>query len=405
MADRHPLPTWLVLVLASAMLAACSSEETAPPSSSTSSGTGGQGGQGGQGGGSGGTDPCELRATQLQSALEATLAAETRAGGTAAAVITPDCGLWEGSAGEANAGVALEPTHLLRIGSVTKTYVAATVLKLVAAGSLSLDDTLDSWVAGVPNGDTITVRQLLNHTAGVYNYTDDTAYVNSLLANPDTPVDPQDIVDAAISHGPDFPPGTSWSYSNTGYILLGMVIEGVVGGAVGPELRSQTLDPHELDATFLDGEEPLGGELAHGFDPIGVDVTHAIHPSAPWTAGSMVATAGDAARWVTLLYGGDVLEPAQQTAMLEPVDISPGAQYGLGTFILSPPASSWVAHGHTGGIAGYLTRAFYFPNHDTAIATIVNSTAADPDAALEALTVLVLPLPKTITPFRPPAAR
>ncbi|MBW2455561.1 MAG: beta-lactamase family protein [Deltaproteobacteria bacterium] len=401
MANLRKLGTLSAVILAALTLAACGSEESGPSSSSTSSGSGGAGG----GGGAGGDESCALLAGQLQAALDQSLAVEARAGGTAAAVITPDCGLWEGTAGEANAGVPLEPTHLLRIGSVTKTYVAATVLKLVAGGSLSLDDTLDNWVTGVPNGDTITVRQLLNHTAGVYSYTEDTAYMNGVAANPDTPVEPQDMVDVAINHGADFPPGTSWSYSNTGYILLGMIIEAVVAGSVGPEIRSQVLDPQGLEATFLDGEEPLGGELAHGFDAIGIDATNTLHPSVPWTAGSMVATAGDAARWMTALYGGDVLEPAEQSAMLEAEDLGSGMEYGLGTFILSPPASPWPAQGHTGGIPGFLTNAFYFPDHDTAIATVVNSQAGDPAAALAALAMQVLPLPRRIIPARPPAAR
>ncbi len=173
--------TWLVL--AAALVAGCGDNlpATSPVTSGSTSSAGGAGGEG-VGGAGGGVDPqCTALAANLQQAVDD--ATTLPKGGTALAVITPQCGSWVGTSGEAHDGVPMAPEQLLRIGSVTKTYVAATVLLLVADGTLSLDDTLEPWVGGVPNGDTITLRQLLNHTSGVFNYTDDTAFMQGALAN------------------------------------------------------------------------------------------------------------------------------------------------------------------------------------------------------------------------------
>ena len=210
-----------VLVMALGLWVGCGDGGDATGAGGSGAGGGG-GAEGGGGAGGGGSDACAVLGDQLQAALEASFASEARIGGTVGAVRTPDC-RWVGAAGESDTGVALEPTNLLRVGSVTKTYVSAALLTLAEEGALSLDDTLDSYVSGVPNGDTITVRELMQHTAGVYNYTNDATFMMQALAAPDTPVDPQDMVDVAIAHGADFPPGSSWNYSNTGYILLGMI--------------------------------------------------------------------------------------------------------------------------------------------------------------------------------------
>ncbi len=101
-----------------------------------------------------------------------------------AAVITPGCGLWRGAVGTAGDGEPLTSEHLLRVGSVTKTYVSATILSLVADGSLGLDDTLDIWQPEIPGADIITVRQLLNHTSGIFDYTSDEDFLAELLADP-----------------------------------------------------------------------------------------------------------------------------------------------------------------------------------------------------------------------------
>lgn len=330
-------------------------------------------------------DRCELLAAELDATLAATLAAEDRPGGTVAAVITPECGLWSGAVGAAADGEPLTSEHLLRVGSVTKTYVSATILSLVADGSLGLEDTLDNWYPDIPNANVITVRQLLNHTSGIYNYTDDETFIVEALSNPTVAYLPGALVDVALSHPPLFEPGADWYYSNTNYILLGMIIESVTGETAAAAIRSRLLGPQSLDHTFLDGDESIRGTLAQGFGPEGEDQTFALHPSAAWTAGAATATASDLADWAMALYGGNAVSPDLRDDMLDLVDITeflPGASYGLGVVAFDASVVGTPLIGHGGAIPGFLSEMHYLPDYDSVIVTIVNSMEADPLATL-----------------------
>jgi D-alanyl-D-alanine carboxypeptidase len=335
-----------------------------------------------------GADPCDTLAAELDATLADTLAAADRPGGTVAAVITPECGLWRGAVGTAGDGEPLTPEHLLRVGSVTKTYVSATILSLAADGALGLDDTLDTWQPDVPGAGVITVRQLLDHTSGLYNYTDDEDFFAGILADPMAVYSPAELVAVATAHPPYFAPGAGWYYSNTNYILLGMIIEAVTGEPVAAAMRARLLDPQSLEHTFLDGDEPVQGALAHGFDRDGADVTFALHPSAAWAAGAITATAGDLADWAMALYGGGVVAPALRDDMLDLVDVGdllPGASYGLGVIAFDAGVVGTPLIGHGGAIPGFLSEMYYLPDHDSVIVTIVNSEEADPLAILGAL--------------------
>lgn len=377
------LSPWL---LALSLLVACGGDAATGTTGSggggatSSSSAGGTDGGGGEGGVAPG--PCDLLADSFDAALGAANDAEGLAGGTVAAVETASCGLWTGAAGEADDGVAMKTTSLLRVGSVTKTYVSAALVALADEGALSLDDTLSSFVTtGVENEDVITVRQLLNHTAGVFNYTEDGVFMNEVVLNPSMAYTPQQIVDVAVAHGAEFEPGTSWSYSNTGYILLGMVLETVTGESAGAHLRVAMLDPQGLDRTFFDGEEALPEPLAKGYGPNGEDLTAVLHPSVPWTAGIMVAEAGDLARWATALYDGDAISEAARAEMLTFV---PGENYGLGV-VQAFTSSGSVGYGHGGGIPGYQSVMLYFPELEASVAVVVNHQLRDPSNALLAL--------------------
>ena len=338
-------------------------------------------------------DRCEVLAAEFDAALADTLAAEARPGGTVAAVITPECGLWRGAAGTAGDGEPLTSEHLLRVGSVSKTYVSAMILSLVADGSLGLDDTIDSWQPDIPGAEVITVRQLLDHTSGIFNYTDDEDFFAALLADPARVYGPAELVAVATAHPPYFAPGEDWYYSNTNYILLGMLIEAVTGESVATAIRNRLLAPRSLDHTFLDGDEPVQGALAHGFDRDSEDVTFALHPSAAWAAGAVVATAGDLADWAMALYGGDVVSPELHDDMLGLVDISkfvPGGSYGLGVTAFDASLVGTPLIGHGGAIPGFLSEMYYLPDHDSAIVAIVNSEEADPLTTLGALAERIL---------------
>ena len=147
--------------------------------------------------------------------------------------------------------------------------MATVVLQLAAEGTLGLDDALERWLPGlVANGQAITLRQLLNHTSGIYNYTDDQALNSSLIRNPRRVLTPVELVAVATKHGPNFDPGTRWSYSNTGYILLGLVIEKATATSLEQELRERIFEPLALTRTRFPAAPTLPRPFAHGYLPV-----------------------------------------------------------------------------------------------------------------------------------------
>lgn len=284
----------------------------------------------------------------------------------------------------------LDAAKLHRVGSVTKTYVAAVVLALASEGALSLDDGVSKFVSGVPNGDAITVRQLLNHTSGIFNYTEDSAFMREALAG--TKTTPRAIVDVAAKHPTYFAPGGGWHYSNTGYVLLGMIAEQAGKAKLGELVRKRVLDKAGLKGTFFDGEEPLGGELATGLSAKGEDVTHLGDPSWVWAAGAMTATPGDVVSWIEQLGSGSFHDAATQKDRLTTVKTDdPSVAYGLGVMLYSARVTGGAGPGigHGGDIMGYHTQAFYFPEKKTTVVSIVDSDLDSPnDVSSAALDVL-----------------
>ncbi|HET9380079.1 MAG TPA: serine hydrolase domain-containing protein [Streptomyces sp.] len=257
-----------------------------------------------------------------------------------------------------------------RIGSLTKPFVATVVLQLEAEGRLSLDDTVDRWLPGVVEGHghdgrRITLRQLLNHTSGVYSYTADKDFSRAHFTRDgffehryDT-LAPADLVAVAMSHAPDFEPGTSWYYSNTNYVLAGMVVEEVTGRPYGEEIRRRVIEPLALGATSVPGHrvtvQPVGRGYSHlSPDPDGPvhDVTE-LNPSLAGASGEMISSAGDLNRFFTALLGGRLLPERQLTEMTTTVA---DTGYGLGLVkrTLSCGVTVW---GHDGTIHGFSSDA------------------------------------------------
>ena len=149
---------------------------------------------------------------------------------------------------------------------MTKTFVATVVLQLVGEGKAQLSDPVEHWVPGlVPQGRAITLRQLLNHTSGLYDYTDDPAYTRSRIANPRRVWQPRQLVTIAVRHKPLFRPGSDWAYSNTNYVLLGLVAEAVTSRSLVDELRSRIFRPLGLSSTAYPLGTTLGGRVVHGY--------------------------------------------------------------------------------------------------------------------------------------------
>ncbi len=257
---------------------------------------------------------------------------------------------------------ALRVSDSARVGSITKTFVSTVALQLVGEGRLRLDDTVARWLPGaVPGGAAITIRELLNHTSGLFNYTDDEQFLNAYLANPTRAWTPQELLAVAAAHPRLFPPGTSWSYSNTNYIVLGLVLQAVTGRDVATLVRERIVRPLHLDQTFLALDARIAGSHADGYIPPSLtgtpgylDVTD-WSPTVAWAAGAVVSSAPDLARFYSALLSGRLLPRPLLHQMTTTVPAALGLDYGLGIFRLATQCGTvW---GHDGSIPGYVSLA------------------------------------------------
>jgi D-alanyl-D-alanine carboxypeptidase len=300
------------------------------------------------------------------AALRAALTAVVDAGATGALALVDD--------GKDVSTVAVgaarldprRPLHVrdqVRVGSITKTVISTITLQLVGEGRLRLGDPVERWLPGaVPNGSAITLRMLLNHTSGIFDYTEDADWLAAVTADPYRYWSPQELIAVANTHPPVFPPGQGLSYSNTGYILIGLVLQKVTGQPVASLIRRRVVQPLHLHNTFFATAGRFHGPYAHGYYPPsltggGYLDTSAWPPSFAWTAGALVSNAPDLARLYQALLSGRLLRPALLRAMTTTVSSPayPGYGAGLGLFRLDTPCGTvW---GHEGGIPGYVSIA------------------------------------------------
>ncbi|MBB4893418.1 D-alanyl-D-alanine carboxypeptidase [Streptomyces olivoverticillatus] len=282
-------------------------------------------------------------------------------------------GTWNASAGVADLQSRRPrlPQDRFRVGSISKAFTSVVLLQLEAEGKLRLDDTVEHHLPGVVqghghDGNKITVRQLLNHTSGVFNYTEDpTVHAWISTGFPEHRYDthtPKELVAAAMRHQPSFAPGQGWHYSNTNYILAGMIVEKVTGHPYASEIDRRVLRPLGLRSTTLPGSSvrmpsPHGRAYSKLFseapDAKIYDVTE-LNPSWGWAAGEIISTTGDLNRFYRALLRGDLLPRHQQQELLTTVptgDAIPGGRYGLGVMAvkLSCDKTVWM---HSGGIHG-----------------------------------------------------
>ena len=307
--------------------------------------------------------------------------------GVVAAVQTPRY-TWVGALGVADraSGESMTPDMHHRIGSVTKTFTATLLLQAAEEGLLSLDDTIDQYVKGVPNGDKITLRQMADMTSGIASYTADEQWANELLSDPHRVWKPEELAQIGIKDSPLFDPGTEWFYSNTNYTLLGLVLEKVTDKPIGQLYREQIIEPLDLKNTsFPDpSDSSIPEPHAQGYTLQGqssggkpIDSTD-WSPSEAWTAGQMISTVDDLLVYGRALgTGKGLLSPEKQAERLgsfvsdvPPLNKPPlkgDLAYGIGL----GKDHGWV--GHNGEIPGYNTYLFYHPKLDAVVAVEVNS--------------------------------
>ena len=287
-------------------------------------------------------------------------------------------------------GRLMKVTDRLLLGSVGKTYVSAVALQLVHEGKIALDDPISKYLGGepwfkrVPNAARATIRHLMTHTSGLVRYEFNPGFTADLRANPDKVWSPVDRLTYLFDQPPPFPPGEGWEYSDTNYIVLGMIIEQAGGGAYYDQLRQRILQKHGLSDTVPADSRVVPG-LVQGYageknsfglpDEMIQDGKFAVNPQFEWTGGGLAVTALDLARWAKLLYEGRVTDESLMDDLLDgvPARLGPETRYGLGVIIRPTPHG--VSYGHSGFMPGYLTDVMYFPQLKTAIAVQVNSSA------------------------------
>ncbi|MFE4615361.1 serine hydrolase domain-containing protein [Streptomyces sp. NPDC056747] len=304
---------------------------------------------------------------------------------------------WTGTAGERKGD------DRYRVGSITKTFVATVLLQLQAEGRIDLDDPVEKWLPGVVRGNghdgrKITVRQLLNHTSGVYSVTSDPGFQEKIfgpgfLEHRYDRWTPKQLVDIAMTHAPDFAPGTAWNYSNTNYVLAGMVIEKVTGRPYGKAVENRIIKPLKLRATSVPGTDVrMPKPSSPAYSTLSADPNAKVHdvsrlsPTLAYAAGEMISDSNDLQTFYRALLKGKLLPKAELREMTTTVPISPelpGAGYGLGLMKqkLSCGKEIW---GHGGGIHGSSSDAQATRDGNHSIALNFNADwTGDTQAVLE----------------------
>ncbi len=367
----------------------------------------------GQGTGGLGDQPVPLyraRVTPLlRAALDArleTLRANAGIPGISASIVFPDGGVWEGSAGLRDVALKSPVTAetVFPAGSISKTFTSALTLALVEDGRIGLDVPVVAYLPALKVDPTITIRQLLDHRSGLRDFYFNPAIDKALLAQPAavwTPARSLSYVGKPYSK-----PGTSWHYSNTNYLILGLVAESVGGAPVATQLRTRFLTPLGLDHTSYQAVEPPRGPLAHSYTfsgvspklrPIDLSGGTTVVPftsvvTAAGAAGSIATTAGDLAQWARALYDGPALTRDSRVEMVADALLSapykPSVVYGLGVQVVSIGGHPTL--GHSGRFLGARAAMRWVVDERVAIAVMTDQSRSDPSPIVADLLKLAL---------------
>jgi D-alanyl-D-alanine carboxypeptidase len=292
-------------------------------------------------------------------------------------------------------GEPINSNTLFQAGSITKSFTSMIVLQLEADGKLSINDSITKYLPQYPQWSNVTIRELLNHTSGIFNYTETTTFNEIRKSNPDAEFTPDEIVRIASQHPNYFAPGKGWKYSNTNYVLAGMIIQQVTGEPVSDVMNHYLhggVRLNLLNTYYLPGmySNAFLTRMAHGYNSQGMDVTDD-NMSWAYTAGAIVTTTQDLLSWWRDLFQGNLLPQTQLAEMMslvgegnsstcaagEPMshlsDDQIGKGYGLGiiqdAFGSDRLGTVWW---HNGSTAGYKAIVMWFPKSDIYMALTIN---------------------------------
>ena len=280
-----------------------------------------------------------------------------------------------GTAGYADrtAHISMRAADRYRIASLTKAFVSVVILQLESERRLDIDDAVEKFFPGVvPGGATITLRELMNHTSGLFDYTLDTDFFDAVFANPSRAWTPRELLAYAFKHPPLFPPGSNYAYSNTNYILLGLVTESVGGKSLAQQLQERVFAPLGLASTSLPLGIDLAADFVHGYVKLGtaplLDATPLLSPSWAWAAGGIVSNANDVTKFYRGLLTGKLLPATQLDEMETPAQNA--GTYGLG--IDNTFTTCGRALGHRGDFTGWRNEVLATKNGKRQAVVMVN---------------------------------
>lgn len=286
--------------------------------------------------------------------------------------------------------IPMKPDSRMLAGSVGKTFAAATALQLIKERKIGLDDKVEkylgreAWFSRLPNAKAMTVRQLMNHTSGLVRYEFKEQFTKDLTANPEKSWKPAELVAYLLDEKAPFEPGKGWDYSDTNYIVLGMIIENVTSRKFYDEANRRLLKPLKLNDTIPQDGPRLRGVVQGyagpnnpfgGKDAMIQGGKFAINPQFEWTGGGYASTSEDLARWAKMIYEGKAFSSDLLPQVLDGVSapmLGRETKYGLGVIIRN--TSLGTTYGHSGFFPGYMTDMMYFPNQRVAVAVQVNTS-------------------------------
>ena len=315
-----------------------------------------------------------------------TYLAESRAPSASFAVIRGNDTLAYGAHGLANVDAWRAPTAMTiyEIGSNTKQFTSAAIMKLVEQGRVKLDDDLSKYVPQFPlQGKKVTIRHLLNHTSGIHSYTSNPGWAKTW----NDALTPDAIIKFVAADTFDFAPGTAYRYNNTGYVLLGMVIEKASGQKYANYLDAQFFKPLGLRQTSYCPSRTTNPAFALGYSkgPNGTTRAQFMDLSHPFAAGALCSTVGDFAKWQRALDGGKVVSPTSYALMSTADSLNSGRRINYGFGLVPGVFKGHKTVSHTGGIPGFASAAVYVPDDSLSIVVFTNYDGESPQRLVQNL--------------------
>ncbi len=291
--------------------------------------------------------------------------------------------------------VPLQTDMIFRIGSISKQFTAVAILQLAEQGKLSVQDDIKKFIPELPYMETITIEQLLNHTSGIVSYTSKQDFSNKMR----TDMKPMEIIQLTTKDTLEFKPGSKWNYNNTGYIILGYIIEKLSGKTYEEYVHQHLFTPAGMNSSFYGSESKIIRNRAKGYEKEKNVLQNSdyISMTLPYAAGSLLSTVEDLWKWNKALYSYKLIKKESVDKATTPYLLPTGksTRYGYGLSINLVQGSKAIEHG--GGIPGFLTDAIYLPNEDVFVAVFSNCDFKSPDNITYKIAALTIGKPLNLT--------